>query len=210
MNPAHTIQLMLVDDHFVVRAGIAGSLTLEDDIAVVAECGSGEQAITSFREHQPEVTLMDWRLPELNGVQAVTAIRREFPLARIIMLSAFEGEEHIYQAVMAGVCGYVPKTANRAELLAAVRVVHQGGSYYPPAIAAKLAARRNRRPLNDREFAVLGRIVHGRSNKEAAADLDMATATVKFHVTNILDKLGAADRTQAATIALERGILQLD
>jgi len=210
MKTVSKIRLMLVDDHFVVRAGIAGSLTLEDDIEIVAECGSGEQAILSFREYQPDVTLMDWRLPEINGVKTVATIRSDFPAARIIMLSAFEGEDHIHQAVEAGVCGYVPKTSSRAELLAAVRVVNLGGSYFPPAIAAKLAARRNRRSLNDREFAVLGRIVHGRSNKEIADDLNMATATVKFHVTNILEKLGAADRTQAATIALERGILHLD
>jgi DNA-binding NarL/FixJ family response regulator len=210
MKSALKIRVMLVDDHFVVRAGLVGALTLDAEIEVVAECDCGEDAIAAYRKRRPDLVLMDWRLPGISGVEATAAILREFPEARIVSLTATEGEEDIHRAVKAGVVGYLPKTVSRKELLAAIRAVHGGEKCFPPAIAAKLEQRNRRPALNDRELAVLQRIVRGRSNKEIAVDLDFAEVTVKFHVGNLLEKLGAADRTQAATAAIQRGIIHLD
>ncbi len=210
MKPAKKIRLMLVDDHFVVRAGLAGSLTLETDIQIVAECGTGEEALRAFRKHQPDVVLMDWRLPGMNGPEATEKIREEFPDARIVSLTIYEGDEDIFRAAEAGVVGYLSKAASRKELLAAIRAVHRGEKVFPPAIAEKLAARRARPDLNERELAVLRLIVNGRSNKEIGSDLGIAEVTVKFHVGNILQKLGVMDRTQATTAAIQRGIVHID
>jgi DNA-binding NarL/FixJ family response regulator len=210
MKSESRIRVMLVDDHFVVRAGLVGALTLDAEIEIVAECGTGEEAVTAYRKRRPDVVLMDWRLPGMSGVEATAAILGEFPAARVVSLTAVEGEEDIHRAVEAGVVGYLSKTVSRKELLAAIRAVHGGASWFPPAITAKLEERRGRRALNARELAVLQRIVCGRSNKEIAADLEIAEVTVKFHVGNLLEKLGAADRTQAATAAIQRGIIHLD
>lgn len=209
-QPERKIRLMLVDDHFVVRAGLAGSLALEPDIEIVAECGSGEQAIEAYRARQPDVVLMDWRLTGVTGVEATAAIRREFPEARIVSFTVYEGEEDIARAVDAGAIGYLPKSSSRQEILAALRAAHRGEMAFPPAIAVRLAASRSRGRLNDREMAVLRGIVRGQSNKEIAAALDLAEVTVKFHVGRILDKLNVLDRTQAATTALQRGIIHLE
>lgn len=202
------IRLMLVDDHFVVRAGLAGSLGIEGDIEVVAECGTGEEALPAFRKHKPDVVLMDWRMPGMSGVEAVVAIRADYPAARIITFSVFDGEEDIFKAVAAGVCGYMLKSASRKELLAAIRAVARGEQVFPPAIAAKLAARSARGTLNEKEMAVLGGIVRGRTNKEIGSDLHLAEVTVKFHVGRILEKLDVLDRTQAAMAAVQRGIVR--
>jgi DNA-binding NarL/FixJ family response regulator len=204
------IRLMLVDDHFVVRAGLAGSLGMEPDVDVVAECGSGEQAIEAYRQHRPDVVLMDWRLTGMSGVEATRAIRREFPEARVVSFTVYEGEEDIARAVEAGVVGYLPKSSSRQEILAALRAVHRGESVFPAAVAAKLAAGRARGKLTDKERVVLQAIARGRSNKEIAAELDLAEVTVKFYVGRILEKLGVLDRTQAATTALQRGIIHLN
>ena len=204
------IRLMLVDDHFVVRAGLAGSLGLEPDIEVVAECGSGEQAIEAFRVHRPDVVLMDWRLSGMSGVEATAAIRREFPEARVVSFTVYEGEEDIARAVEAGVVGYLPKSSTRKEILAALRAVVQGGAVFPRPIAAKLAAGKTRGKLTEKELVVLRAIALGRSNKEIAAELQLAEVTVKFYVGRILEKLGVLDRTQAATTALQRGIIHLE
>ena len=177
MKHAAKIRVMLVDDHFVIRAGLVGALTLDAEIEVVAECDSGEQAIEAYRNRRPDLVLMDWRLPGTNGVEATAAILRDFPDARIISLTATDGEEDIHRAVEAGVVGYLPKTVSRKELLAAIRTVHGGATCFPPAIAA---------------------------------DLDLAEVTVKFHVGNLLEKLGVADRTQASTAAIQGGIIHLD
>jgi len=209
-NKAAKIRLMLVDDHFVVRAGLAGSLGLEPDITVVAECGSGEQAITAFREHQPDVVLMDWRMNGMSGVEATAAIRREHPQARIISFTVYEGEEDVIRAVDAGVVGYLPKSSSRQEILVAIRAVQAGDTVFPPEIAKKLSAGRTRGKLNEKELIVLKGIARGRSNKEIAAELSLAEVTVKFHVGRILEKLGVLDRTQAATTALQRGIIHLN
>ncbi len=205
-----SIHLMLVDDHFIVRAGLAGSLALDPGIKVVAECDSGEEAIREYRRRKPDVVLMDWRLPGMNGVDATREILGEFPTAKIIALTAFEGEEDIHRAVEAGVAGYLPKSVRRRELLVAIRRVHEGGEYFPCDIAAKLSSRLSRTALNDRELAVLEGIARGGSNKEIAAHLNVAEVTVKFHVGGILKKLDVADRTQAALVALQRGILHLE
>jgi two-component system NarL family response regulator len=210
--PAKTakIRLMLVDDHFVVRAGLAGSLALEPDIEIVAECGSGEQAIAVFRECQPDIVLMDWRLAGISGVEATAAIRREWPEAKIVSFTVYEGEEDIARAVDAGVVGYLPKSSSRQEILAALRAVRRGGTAFPPAIAAKLGSAQTRGKLTEKEMAVLRGILRGRSNKEIAGELELAEVTVKFYVGRILEKLGVLDRTQAATAALQRGLIHLD
>jgi DNA-binding NarL/FixJ family response regulator len=204
------IRLMLVDDHFVVRAGLAASLGLEPDIEVVAECGSGEQAIEAYRAHRPDVVLMDWRLTGMSGVEATAAIRREFPEARVVSFTVYEGEEDIARAVEAGVVGYLPKSSARQEILAGLRAVMQGEPVFPLLIAAKLAAGKTRGRLTDKERLVLQAIARGRSNKEIAAQLELAEVTVKFYVGRILEKLGVLDRTQAATTALQRGVIHLD
>lgn len=208
--PTGKIRLMLVDDHFVVRAGLAGSLGMEPDVIVVAECGSGEQAIEAYRQHRPDVVLMDWRLTGLSGVEATAVIRREFPEARIISFTVYEGEEDIARAVEAGVSGYLPKSSSRQEILGAIRAVQRGQSVFPPLIAAKLSAGRSRGKLNEKELIVLKAIARGRSNKEIGAELNLAEVTVKFYVGRILEKLGVLDRTQAATTALQRGIIHLN
>ena len=148
MKSGETIRVMLVDDHFVVRAGLAEALTLDADIEVVAECGNGEDALVAYREYQPDVVLMDWRLPGMSGVEACAAIRKEFSAARVLSLTVYEGEEDIYRAVQAGVVGYLPKTVSRKELLSAVRSVAAGGTCFPPAIEAKLEERKKRTSLN--------------------------------------------------------------
>jgi two-component system NarL family response regulator len=209
-SAAAKIRLMLVDDHFVVRAGLAGSLGLEPDIEVVAECGSGEQAVEVFAQHRPDVVLMDWRMTGMSGVEATAAIRREHSGARIVSFTIYEGEEDIARAVEAGVAGYLPKSSSRQEILAAIRAVARGEEVFPPAIAAKIASGRVRGRLNEKEMAVLRGIARGQSNKEIAAALGLAEVTVKFHVGRILEKLGVLDRTQAATTALQRGIIHLD
>lgn len=204
------IKLMLVDDHFIVRAGIAGSLGLDPRIDVVAECDTGEDALEAYRRWRPDIVLMDWRLPGMNGVEAARSILDEFPEAKMILLTAYEGEEDIHRAVEAGVAGYLPKTVRRRELLAAILRVHGEGSYFPEEISRKLDERGKRPSLNGKEMAVLEGIARGRSNKEIAAEMRIAEVTVKFHVGNIFRKLDVADRTQAAMEALQRGILHLE
>jgi DNA-binding NarL/FixJ family response regulator len=210
MNKTERIRLMLVDDHFVVRAGLAGSLGMEPDVEVVVECGSGEHAVAAYREHRPDVVLMDWRLPGMSGVDATAVIRREFPAARVIVFTVYEGEEDITRAVEAGVMGYLPKSSSRQEILAALRAIRGGGTVFPAPIAAKMRAASARGRLTEKEMIVLRAVVRGRSNKEIAAELNLAEVTVKFYVGRILDKLGVLDRTQAATTALQRGIIHLD
>lgn len=210
MTPAPSIRLLLVDDHFVVRMGLASSLSLEPGMRVAAECGSGEEALVLFRQHQPDVVIMDGHLPGLSGAQATAAIRREFPNARVLMLSVRDGEEDIFRAVEAGVAAYLHKAARREDIIAAIRAVASGQTWFPAAIAEKLAARARRAALTDRELEVLRLIVDGRANKEIADKLSVAEVTVKLHVGNILGKLGVQDRTQAATAAIQRGIVHLE
>ncbi len=204
------VRLMLVDDHFAVRVGMAASLRFESDLDVVAEAATGEDAIRLYDEHQPDVVVMDWRLPGISGVEALGEIRKRNPNARIVMLSMYEGEEDVYRAMEAGACGYVLKSADLNEVLSAIRAVARGEKYLTPILAGRLAERMTRTPLTDRELEVLRLIVDGHSNKEIAAKLGLAEITIKQHVSSVLEKLKVQDRTQATTAAIQRGIVHLE
>jgi DNA-binding NarL/FixJ family response regulator len=209
MKKKNPIRLLVVDDHFFVRMGLSGSLNSEHDMTVVAEADNGRQAIEKFRQHRPDVVIMDGRLPGMSGAETVQALRREFPEARVLMLSIDEAEEDVYRAIQAGAAGYLAKAVQLRELLQAVRAVHAGERYLPPSISARLASRVTHDPLSARELEVLHLIVAGRSNKEIGAQLNIAETTVKLHVRSLLAKLGVSDRTQATTEALRRGLVHL-
>ena len=204
------IRLLVVDDHVIVRKGLVALLNTVEGLSVVAEASDGMEAIETFRAVQPDVTLMDLRLPKLGGADAIARIRGEFPGARIIVLTTFDGDEDIYRALQAGAKGYLLKGMDAAELTDAIRAVYSGKSRIPAFVAEKLAERMGGPALTSRELEVLKRIVAGRSNKEIAGDLNISEATVKTHINSILSKLGVSDRTQAATSALQRGIVHLD
>jgi DNA-binding NarL/FixJ family response regulator len=204
------IRVLLVDDHLVVRLGLSTMLNLQQDMAVVAEAASGSEAIEVFRRVRPDVTIMDLRIPGLNGFETTVAIRKEFPDARIIVLSSYDGDENVYRALDAGAMAYLLKDMLSEELLGAIRTVHAGQRLIPPAIAKLLAERFPRPSLTPRESDVLNLIVKGRSNKEIANTLNIAESTVKMHVMSVLDKLGVSDRTQAATTAIQRGIVNFE
>ena len=204
------ITILTVDDHPLIRDGLAAVIAREPDMRVVAEAADGEQALEQYRAHQPSIVLMDLRMPVMDGVEAIQAIRAEFPAARIIALTTYEGDEDIYQALAAGASGYLLKDMLRTELIDVIRKVHQGYRGIPQAIAAKLATHTPRIGLTPRELEVLRLMVEGQSNPEIAISLGRAEGTVKIHVQHILQKLGAADRTQAVTMALRRGIIHLD
>lgn len=200
---------MVVEDHHIVRQGLVALLNTVPDMTVVAEAADGRQAIDLFRQHRPDVTLMDLRLPSLSGVEAVTQIRREWPAARIIVLTTFDGDEDIYRALQAGARGYLLKGMFGEELMEAIRAVHAGKSRIPALVAERLAGRMGGPALTSRELDVLKLIVSGNSNKEIGGALAISEATVKTHVNSILSKLGVSDRTQATTTALQRGIVHL-
>ena len=204
------IRILITDDHPVVREGLAAMIERRPDMTVVGEAGNGLEAVERFRSCQPDVALMDLRMPEMNGVEAITAIRREFPAARIIVLTTFDGDEDIYRGLRAGARGYLLKDAGREGLLEAIRAVHAGQSWIPPDVASKLAERVTGPDLTAREMDVLSLLAEGRSNQAIAALLFISEATVKTHVNSILTKLGVADRTQAVTTALRRGIVHLE
>ena len=204
------IRLLVVDDHVIVRKGLVALLNTVEGLSVVAEASDGEQAIETFRAVQPDVTLMDLRLPKIGGADAIAKIREAFPGARIIVLTTFDGDEDIYRALQAGAKGYLLKGMDATELTDAIRTVYAGKSRIPAFVAEKLAERMGGPALTTRELEVLKRIVAGRSNKEIASDLNISEATVKTHINSILSKLGVSDRTQAATSALQRGIVHLD
>jgi len=201
---------MVVDDHFVVRIGLSGSINVEPDMVVDAEVSTGEQAVAAYRQHRPDIVLMDLKLPGMSGIEATKAICQEFPGAPIIMLSTHDGEEDIYRSLQAGARAYLLKTAARHELIDTIRSVHAGERCISPAVGARLAERMMHPDLTARELGVLQLIVKGRSNKEIAAELSIAEVTVKLHVGHILTKLQVNDRTQATTTALQRGIIHLD
>ncbi len=205
-----TIRVLVADDHHVVRSGIAASIGLEDDLAVVAEADSGEQVVAQYRASHPDVVLMDLRLPGMSGIEATAALIREVPEARVIMFTTFEGDEDIYRAVQAGARGYLLKSAPREELLRAIRSVAAGERYLPPALANRHAERMASEELSPRELEVLQQIGQGRSNKEIGSALGITEDTVKRHVTNLLAKLRVLDRTQATTAAIRRGLIRLD
>jgi DNA-binding NarL/FixJ family response regulator len=204
------IRVLIVDDHAMMRLGLAEAIAGERDLALVGEAASGEQCLEQYRQHEPDVVTMDFRLPGADGAESIAQLRAAFPEARVVVLSVFEGEEDIWRAVEAGAMGYVSKAAEVEEVLDAIRCIFAGESYFPAPIAAKLAARRTRDTLSPRERQVLRHIVAGLSNKEIAAALHMSEATVKLHISNTLGKLHVTDRTQAAIVAVQRGIIHLD
>jgi DNA-binding NarL/FixJ family response regulator len=208
-TPSNPIRLLIVDDHFVVRIGLTSALNLEPDMQVIAEARSGKEAVALFQKHRPDIVVMDYQLPELNGAQATAAIRAQTPDARIIVLSVYKGEEDVHRAVQAGASGYLPKSAEPRELVDAIRAIHNGGQYFPAAISAALRQRQARGKLSEREQEVLVMIVRGRSNKEIAAALGISENTVKVHTTKVFEKLNVADRLEAATAAIQRGIVHL-
>jgi len=208
MNP-NNIRVLIVDDHPVVRTGLALMIKYEPGMEVVAEAADGAEAVQLFRQHQPDVMLMDLRMPGMGGVDAITAILKEFPDACIIVLTTYDGDEDIYRGLQAGARGYLLKGTSCDELLDAIRKVHAGQTYIPAEVGAKLAIRLSGPQLSKREQDVLRLLGTGMSNREIANTLGIAEGTIKFHVNNILSKLQVSDRTQAALIALKRGIANL-
>lgn len=203
------IRVMVVEDHAVVRQGLIALLSSVPDIEIVGSAADGAEAVALHSLCNPDVTLMDLQLPKMGGVAAITAIRAQHPNARIIVLTTFDGDEDIYRAMQAGAKAYLLKGMDMDELLAAIRTVYKGKGRISTAIAEKLAERVSGQQLTNRELNTLERIVAGRSNKEIASDLNISEATVKSHVNNLLSKLGAGDRTQAAIIAVQRGFVRL-
>ena len=204
------IRVLIVDDHAMMRLGLAEAIHGERDMTLAGEAAKGEQALEQYRKLQPDVVTMDFQMPIMDGAQTTAALRTEFPNARVVILSVFEGEEDIWRAVKSGASAYVLKSAEVEDVLEAVRHVHAGDTYFPAAVARKLAARETRGSLTPRELQVLRHVVAGLSNKEIASALKMSEATVKLHISNTLAKLPAADRTQAAIVAVQRGIVHLD
>jgi two-component system, NarL family, response regulator len=208
-NPT-PIRVLVADDHLILRFGLATMINRQDDMQIVAEAANGQQVVELFAQHRPDVTLMDLRMPGLNGVEAITAIRKSSPEARIIVLTIHKGDEAVYQAIRAGARGYLLKDVPFPELLAAIRTVHEGQQCIPPEIAAKMAERIRYDDLTSREIGILKLIATGLSNKLIADRLDVTESTIKHHVAAMLTKLGAEDRTHAVTLALERNIIDLD
>jgi len=204
------IRVLCVDDHPLVRKGIASILANETNIQLIAEAANGREAVDLFRKHRPDVTLMDLRMPVVDGVGATKAIRDEFPEARIIALTSYDGDQDIYRALEAGVRGYLLKEMVHTEVLRAIRTVHSGKRLIPPEVSDRLSEYFPQIALTAREVEVLALVARGLGNKEIGDQLGTAAGTVKIHVQNILSKLGAADRTHAVTLAIQRGILHLD
>ena len=209
MSTSSRIRIFSVDDHPLMREGIAAVIKNEPDMLLVAEAASGREAIAGFREHRPDVTLMDLRLPDIGGIDAMIAIRTEFPNARVIMLTTFEGDAEIQRALEAGAQGYMLKSMPRKQLIEMIRRVHTGKKQIPPEVAAHLAEHFGSEALSKREVEVLEKIAGGNRNSDIAALLFISEETVKGHIKHIMDKLGAGDRTEAVSIAIRRGIIQL-
>ncbi|MDB5174157.1 MAG: response regulator receiver [Phycisphaerales bacterium] len=203
------IRVLCADDHPLVRKGIASIIGNETDMRLVAEAGNGREAVEQFRIHKPDVTLMDLRMPEVDGISAARTIRAEAPDARIIALTSFDGDQEIYRALEAGVRGYILKEMVHTEVVRAIRLVHSGKRLMPAEVAERLGQYFPQVALTPREVEVIGLVAQGLANKEIAAKLGTAGGTIKMHVQNILEKLGASDRTHAVTIALQRGIIKL-
>jgi len=203
------IRIMTVDDHPLLRQGIAALIKAQRDMDLVAEACDGEEAIAEFRRHRPDVTLMDLQMPNVNGTEAITRIRSEFPDAKILVLSTYSGDVQVLRAIKAGARGYLLKGQVRTELLDAIRTIQAGHKRIPPEIAAELAEHAADDALSSREIDVLRLIGEGNANKQIADKLCIGETTVKNHVSNILSKLGANDRAHAVTIALQRGIIEL-
>jgi DNA-binding NarL/FixJ family response regulator len=204
------IKVLTVDDHPILREGIAAIIENHADIVLVGEAGNGREAIEYFRKLHPDVTLMDLVMPEMNGIDATIAIRKEFPNARIVVLTTYKGDVQAAQALDAGACGYLLKSTLRKDLVDTIRGVHAGQKRIPPEIAIAMAEHHSSDALSERELQVLQQVAAGNANKIVAAHLSISEDTVKGHVKAILAKLGANDRTHAVTIALKRGIISLE
>jgi len=209
MSDTPTIRVLTVDDHPLMMAGIAGEINAQRDMRVVAQAADGNEAISHFRSHRPDVTLMDIRMPKLNGIDAITAIRTEFPQARIVVLTTAAGDIQALRAFKAGAVGYLLKNLLRTELIDTIRIVHAGQRRIPPEIAQQLAQHATDDALTSRELDVLRGLVKGQSNKVIALNLNIVEHTVKNHIKSILSKLDANDRTDAAIIAVRRGYIDL-
>jgi two-component system, NarL family, response regulator len=209
MTLSANIRVLVVDDHPVVRTGLTTMLHSERGLEPIGEAKTGVEAIAQFQTLQPDITLMDLRLPELTGVEAITTILQNYPDARIIILTTYDGDEDIYRGLQTGAKGYLLKDADRSELLAAIRAVHAGQKYIPMLVGAKLVERMNGTQLSDRELDVLKLLAKGKSTQAIGLALGITEGTVKFHITNILQKLGVSDRTQAVVTAFQRGIATL-
>ena len=207
-NPPLT--LLLVDDHFVFRAGLKAVLSLRKDFEVVAEAGDGEQALDAFRRHEPGMTLMDLRLPDATGIETLRRIRQEFPAARVLMLTTYDGDEDIHRALESGACGYLLKSVPGPELLRAIEAAALGKRYIPPEVQRRLEERATYGELTDREREVLPFVAKGLTNKDIARILKFTEFTAKAHVRSLLAKLGAADRTELVSIAVQRGLVHLE
>jgi DNA-binding NarL/FixJ family response regulator len=203
------IRIMTVDDHPIFRDGLAALIGIHDDFELVAEAGTGVEAVERYREHRPDVTLMDLGLPEMGGAKATQVIRSEFPDARIVVLTTFDGDGDIHRALEAGARGYLLKDSMRTEVADAIRAVHGGARVVPTDVAHKLVEYAPRVELTQRELEVLGLMARGLSNKQIADAIGRTEATVKVHVLHILSKLGVGDRTGAVTVALKRGLIHL-
>jgi two-component system, NarL family, response regulator len=203
------IRVLIADDHAIVRNGLVRMVELTDGMEVIAEAGTGIEAVALFHQHQPDVTLMDLRMPQMNGVEAISAIRQEFPHARIAILSTYDTDEDIFRGLQAGAKGYLLKDSKMSELIDAIRTLHTGQRYIPPAVGAKLAEWMSQPQLSDRELEVLRLMSAGKTNPEMCDELCISESTIKFHINNIFTKLGVSDRTQAVVIAIKRGITNL-
>jgi len=205
-----TLGILCVDDHPLVRKGIAAILVNETDMKLVAEAGSGTEAVNAFRQLHPDITLMDLRMPGMDGIEATKQIRQIDPEAKIIALTSYDGDQEIYRALEAGVRGYILKESVHTEIVRAIRVVHSGKRLMPPEVAERLSEHFPQVALTPREIEVLQYVAKGFGNKEIGVRLGTAAGTVKMHLQNILSKLGASDRTHAVTLAIRRGIIHID
>jgi DNA-binding NarL/FixJ family response regulator len=209
-KPKNIIRVMLVEDHILIRMGLVTLSQLEPDIELVVEVEEGEEAVTCFRKCKPDVVIVDMRLPGMNGVQTIQALHKEFGPVVALVLSSYASDDDVYRAVQAGAAGYLLKEMPLPTLVEAIRTVHAGKQFFPPAISERLAERLRQTELTPRELVVLNAIAKGMSNKEIGSAHNITEGTVKAHITNILEKLHVADRTQAVTTAIKRGLIQVE